>query len=143
MSSEDTLLGNDWKVQLGSDASPPVYSDSCAMFDFGEVGEEKPLVDVTSYCDDARAYRGGLADGSELPFQANYITGDVGIGMLKDAYDSGDRLPIRIISKADVSPQESFEFAAIVRGWKVNGPIGAKSVATFTLKISGPVLWNR
>src|ERR671912_259423 len=104
MASEDTLIGNDFKVMLGDGNSPEVFADLCAAFDFGSVGEEKSLIDVTSYCDDGRTYRNGLAEG-------------------------------------DNSPDEYFEFAATVRGWNVTGPIGEKSVLTFTLKISGEVLW--
>jgi hypothetical protein len=146
MSSEDTLIGNDWKVQLGDDSSPIVYADMCASFDFGSIGEEKPLVDVTSYCDAARAYRNGLADGVEIPLQLNYISGDTQATALYDAYQNDTLVNIRILKKtaADDSPEvepEYFAFSATVRAWNVTGPIGEKSVLTFTLKVSGQVLW--
>jgi hypothetical protein len=142
MASEDTLIGNDWKVQLGDDASPPNYSDVCAAFDFGSVGEEKPLVDVTTYCDDARAYRNGLADGVEIPLQCNYIPGDATLQALSQAYKDDTIVPVRIIRKEEESPEgEFFAFNATVRAWNVTGPIGERSVLTFTLKISGEVTW--
>jgi hypothetical protein len=142
MASEDTLIGNDWVVQLGNGDSPPVFSDLCAAFDFGSVGEEKPLVDVTSYCDDARAYRNGLADGVEIPLQNNFIPGDLQLVALYDAYKNDELVDIRIMRK-DSSPDEYFQFAATVRAWNVTGPIGERSVLTYTLKISGEVLWVR
>lgn len=145
MASEDTLIGNDFKVMLGDGNSPEVFSDLCAAFDFGAVGEEKPLVDVTAYCDIARAYRNGLADGVEIPLQCNFIQGDA---LLRELYQhyKNDTVPnFRIVVKdsADVdnSPEEYFEFAATVRAWNITGPIGEKSVLTFTLKISGAVTW--
>lgn len=142
MASEDTLIGNDWKVQLGDENSPPDYTDICAAFDFGSVGEEKPLVDVTTYCDDARAYRNGLADGVEIPLQCNYIPGDTTLQSLYNAYKNDTIVPIRIIRKAEESPDgEYFAFSATVRAWNVTGPIGERSVLTFTLKISGAVTW--
>lgn len=143
MSSEDTKIGNDWKVQLGDSSSPPNYSDICAAFDFGEVGEEKPLVDVTTYCDNGRTYRNGLADGVEIPLQCNYISGDATTASLYDAYKNDEIVNIRIVSKTEDSPDsaECFVFGATVRAWKVSGPIGGKSVLTFTLKISGAVTW--
>lgn len=140
MASEDTLLGNDWKVQLGDAASPPVFSDLCAAFDFGSIGEEKPLVDVTSYCDDARAYRNGLADGVEIPLQANFIPGDTQLKALYNAYKTDTLVHIRVTRK-NSSPAEYFDFLATVRAWNVSGPVGERSVLTFTLKISGEVLW--
>jgi hypothetical protein len=136
----ETLIGNDWEVLLGDDTSPPVYAQLCAAFDFGAVGEEKPLVDKTTYCDDARAYRNGLADGVEIPLQLNYISGDTLSKQLYDAYKADELVPIRV-SKKNASPEEYFEFLATVRAWNVTGPIGDKSVLTFTLKVSGEVLW--
>ncbi len=146
MASEDTLIGNDWVVQLGDDGSPIEFSDLCAAFDFGSVGEEKPLVDVTSYCDEGRAYRNGLADGVEIPLQNNYIPGDTLLKQLYDAYKADEIVTIRIARKIpDGSPEEEpteyFLFSATVRAWNVTGPIGERSVLTYTLKISGEVLW--
>lgn len=140
MASEDTLIGNDWVVQLGNGASPPVFADLCAAFDFGSVGEEKPLVDVTAYCDNARAYRNGLADGVEIPLQSNYISGDAQLQALYTAYRNNTLVDVRILKK-DSSPEEYFQFSATVRAWNVTGPIGERSVLTFTLKISGEVTW--
>lgn len=140
MASEDTLIGNDWAVQLGDGSSPPVFSDLCAAFDFGSVGEEKPLVDVTTYCDTGRAYRNGLADGVEIPLQSNYIPGDTQLAQLYQAYKTDTLVDIRIMYK-NSSPAEYFQFSATVRAWNVSGPIGERSVLTFTLKVSGEVLW--
>lgn len=149
MGSEQTLLGNDFKVLLGDDNSPPNYTDLCAAFDFGSIGEEKPLVDVTSYCDDARAYRNGLADGVEIPLQLNYIPGDDQAGILYQAYKNDELVLIRIAQKGqgeDDSPDfegDHFDFAATVRAWNVAGPVGDKASLSFTLKVSGEVLWVR
>lgn len=142
MASEDTLIGNDWVVRLGNGDSPPVFSDLCAAFDFGSVGEEKPLVDVTSYCDDGRSYRNGLADGVEIPLQNNFIPGDLQLVALYDAYKADELVDVQIYRK-NSSPDEYFQFQATVRAWNVTGPIGERSVLTYTLKISGEVLWVR
>jgi Phage tail tube protein len=145
MATQRVLLGNDFKVLLGDGHSPPHFADMCAAVDFGSVGEEKPLVDVTSYCDDARAYRNGLADGVEIPLQLNYISGDDTAKALYDAYKNDELVQIRIQKKddPDVSPTipEYFEFNATVRAWNVAGAIGERSTLTFTLKVSGSVLW--
>ncbi len=140
MASEDTLLGNDWVVQLGDASSPPVFANMCAVFDFGAVGEEKPLVDVTAYCDSARTYRNGLADGVEIPLQCNFIPGDTQLDALYTAYKNDTLVDIRILMK-DSSPEEYFQFQATVRAWNVSGAIGERSSLTFTLKVSGEVTW--
>lgn len=140
MSSEDTLIGNDLVFQIGDDNSPPNFTDMCAVFDFGEIGEEKTLVDVTALCDDARVYRGGLADGVEIPLQSNFIPGDASLIALKAAYDN-DEVPYFRVARKNASPDEYFQFKAAVRAWKFSGPLGEKSVFTYTLKISGGVTW--
>lgn len=146
MATERVLLGNDFKVLIGDENSPPNFTDMCAVVDFGSVGEEKPLVDITTLCDDARAYRNGLADGVEIPLQMNYISGDTAAIALYDAYNNDTLVPIRIQKKAqpDDSPSEEeeyFEFNATVRAWNVQGAIGERAALTFTLKVSGAVSW--
>lgn len=141
MASEDTLIGNDLVFMLGTDDSPPVYSDMCAVFDFGAVGEEKSLVDVTALCDEARTYRNGLPDGIEIPLQCNFLPDDDQALALKAAYDNDTVKNFRIARK-EGSPATVFEFRAIVRAWNVAGPIGARAVLTFTLKITGGVEWT-
>lgn len=142
MASEDTLIGNDLVFQIGDGNSPEVFADMCAVFDFGSVGEEKPLVDVTTLCDDARAYRNGLADGVEIPLQSNFIPGDTTLHTLYTAYKNDEVPRFRIARKGQSSPDgEYFEFSATVRAWNVTGPIGDRSVITYTLKISGEVEW--
>jgi len=144
MASEDTKIGNDFKVLLGDGNSPETFTDLCAAFDFGAVGEEKPLVDVTAYCDDARTYRNGLADGLEIPLQCNFIVGDQPLVDLYNHYKNDTVPTFRIvIDDGLASPSNFFEFAATVRAWNVTGPIGEKSVLAFTLKISGAVTWYR
>lgn len=143
MASEDTLIGNDLVFQVGDpDVSPVTYADMCAVFDFGSVGEEKPLIDVTALCDDGRAYRNGLADGVEIPLQCNFIVGDAQLERLYTAYSNDEIMPFRIHRKSG-SPDTHFDFFATVRAWNVTGPVGAKSVLTYTLKISGRVLWEQ
>lgn len=137
--AEKVFLGNDWKVQASFE-SPSNFADACSVADFGSVGEEKPLVDVTTYCDNARAYRNGLADGVEIPLAMNYVSGDTIAKALYDAYKADELVNIRIVSKDDPTA-EYFEFLATVRAWNVAGPVGERSTLTYTLKVSGEVLW--
>lgn len=141
MASEDTLIGNDLVFQLGDDASPPNYEDMCAVYDFGSIGEEKPLVDVTALCDAARTYRNGLPDGSEIPLACNFLPDDPQLRELYRSYKD-DEIRNFAIQQKDGSPGESFTFRATIRAWNVGAPIGERATFTFTLKVSGEVLWN-
>lgn len=140
MASEDTLIGNEFRFQIGNGASPEVFADMCAVVDAGSIGEESALVDTTALCDTARTYRRGLPDGLENPIVANFIQGDEQIQQLYSDYKAKTVRNIRMLI-ADSSPAEYIEFSAIVRGWNVGAPVGEKATMTFTLKATGDVNW--
>lgn len=138
----DSLIGNDFKFQIGDGEDPEVFVDFCAAFDVGEIGEEKPLIDITTLCDNVMKYRAGLIDGLEIPLQVNTSMQDPHIRTVYAAYGSGEALSFRLITKSPL-PEETFTFAAIVRGWRVQPPVGAKAVMSFTLKINSAVEWDQ
>ncbi len=139
MASEETLLGNDLRFQIGDGGSPEAFANMCAVVDPGTLGEEKPLVDVTAMCDPARTYRNGLADGTEIPLVVNFIPGDTQTRALYLGFKNDLVKRFRIVQVDN--PTDYFEFSAIIRGWNIAAPIGDKASMTFTLKISGEVLW--
>jgi hypothetical protein len=138
--SEETRIGNEFKFQIGS-GSPATFTDFCAVTDAGQIGESSPQIDVTSLCDEARTYRAGLADGSQINLKCNFLQGDATIRALYQAYKTKTRQVFRL-KVDDTSPEEYFEFNATVLGWNVTAPVGAKAEVTFTLKISGGVTWH-
>lgn len=140
MASEDTLIGNDFRFQVGNGASPEVFADMCSVVEANGIGEESPLIDTTSLCDQTRTYRRGLPDGLETPLMVNFIQGDTQIQYFYNAFKAKTLLNLRM-SIADSSPDEYIEFTAIVRGWSLGAPVGEKSSMTFTLKATGPVNW--
>lgn len=135
-----TMLGNEFTFQLGSNASPPEFTNFCAVIDTGSIGETKALVDVTSMCDQAHTYRPGLADGATPALKCNFAQGDTMIRSLYQQYKS-NALGIFRLKLDDTSPEEYFEFNAIITDWKLTTPVAGKSDITFTLKISGEVSW--
>lgn len=140
MASEDTLLGNELRLQLGSQDSPPTFADFCAISDISGLGESKPQVDVTTLCDVARAFRGGLAEGSEVTITANLIQGDAQTRAMFERYQDDDVVPFRLVF-LDVSPAEYFEFRGAILSWTIATPVGDKATMAFTVKISGGVDW--
>lgn len=133
------LIGNDFKFQIGDGASPESFTDFCAVFDVGELGEESPLVRLTTLCSDAEEYRAGLADGLEIPLQCNFEQADTQIRQLYTDYKNKTTRGFRLIAKT--APQDTLTFDAIVRGWRLSPPVGERAVANFTLKITGAVVW--
>lgn len=134
-----SLLGNEFQIQyLSTSVSPNAYTLLNAAVDFGEFGEEKPLVDITTLNSTAREYRNGLADGLEIALQMNYAEADSQWDALYNAYANDTTMYFKILVD-NSSPIEGWSFAATVRGWRVNGTPGEKASSTFTLKITGAV----
>lgn len=135
--SSFTRIGNEFKFQIGT-GSPPSFSNFCAVFDSGSIGENKPQIDVTSLCDAARVYRAGLADGAQITLKCNYLSGDSVILALYQAFKNHTVEVFRLLAD-DTSPPEAFQFHATILGWNVITPVGAKAEVNFVLKITGSV----
>jgi hypothetical protein len=140
MASEDTLIGNELRLQIGDGNSPEVFVDFCAASDVSGLGETKPQVDVTTLCDLARTFRGGLAEGAEVTITANLIQGDAQTRALFASYQSNEIVNFRL-TMLGTSPEEFFAFSGALLGWNVTPPVGEKATMTFTVKISGGVEW--
>lgn len=140
MSSEDTLIGNDLRLQIGDGNSPQAFVDFCAAGEVTGIGESKPQVEVTTLCDLARKFRGGLPEGSEVTIKANLIQGDLQTRELFQSYQADEIVDFRL-NMVDQSPEEYFAFSAAILGWSIDAPIGEKATMTFTAKISGGVEW--
>lgn len=140
MASENTLIGNELRLQIGDGNSPEQYTDFCAANDVSGVGETKPQVDVTTLCDLARKFRGGLPEGAEVTIVANLIQGDAQTRELFQAYKLDDVVNFRLIM-IGVSPEEFFAFSGSILGWNIANPVGERATITFTVKISGGVEW--
>jgi hypothetical protein len=140
MASEDTLIGNEFRFQVGDGASPETFANMCAVVEANGIGEESPLIDTTSLCDQARTYRRGLPDGLEIPLVVNFIQGDTQIQDLYTDYKNKTVRNFRM-TIADSSPEEYIELSAIIRGWNLGPPVGEKATMTFTLKATGDVNW--
>lgn len=140
MSSEDTLLGNELRLQIGDGNSPETFADLCASNDVSGLGENKPQIDVTTQCDEGRTYRGGLPEGADVTVKTNFIQGDAQVRALYQAYSNNEAVNFRL-SVVGSSPEEYFAFRTTILGWNVTPPVGAKAELTFNMKISGRVLW--
>lgn len=136
------LIGNELRFKyLDTTTSPNSYAVLDAVVDFGEFGEEKPLIDITEQSSSAREYRNGLADGLEIPLTMNFLGNSANISSFNrmySAYSNNTLMTFRIVT-LNSSPQFGFQFNATVRSWRVSAPVGEKSSVSFALKISGAV----
>lgn len=140
MASEDTLIGNELRLQMGDGNSPENFVDFCSASDVSGIGENKPQIDVTTLCDLVRKFRAGLAEGLEATITANLIQGAADIRALFQSYKADDIVNFRLTIVGS-SPQEFFAFAAAILGWTITPPVGEKATMAFTIKISGEVDW--
>jgi hypothetical protein len=132
-------LGNEYVFQVrNTTVSPIAYQTMNQVFDIGTIGELKPQVDITVLTSTAREYRGGLPDGTEIKVQMNFIANDLQWEFVKAAY-TADSTPTFRLLNSTASPNISLIFTAKVLGWDVSAPVGDRSVATFTLKVTGSI----
>lgn len=141
MASEDTALGNDLVLQIGTGDSPEEFLDFCAVNAVEGLGESKPLVDVTTMCDNARAFRNGLREGAELTINANLIRGDAQTRDLFQRYKVDEIVNWRLPFKDDSPSEEYFAFSTTILGWTLGSPIGDKATMQFSVKVTGGVDW--
>lgn len=102
-----------------------------------EVGEERPLVDVTPSDAAGRIYIGGIPEGLELSFAFNYDSANAQqTNMITDAKNNA------VVSLRVSVPSAStklFTFNAIHLGWRINPDKAKEMVLTIKVKISGGV----
>lgn len=138
----EALIGSEFRFQVGDGGSPETFTNICSATEVGELGEEKPLVDITTLCSLAREYRNGLADGLEIPVSFNFKAGDSQVAALYADFNANTLRNFRVVTLG--SPHAQFDFAATVRAWRITGITAGdnKAGVSFTLKISGGVDWT-
>ncbi|MEO8224130.1 MAG: hypothetical protein ABI661_04950 [Gammaproteobacteria bacterium] len=138
MDSSDTLLGSDFRLLIGDGNSPEGFVDACSIGDVAGLGESKSQVEVTTYCDDAKAFIGGLREGQEVTLTANFIPGATDVAALFAGWDSGSNMSFRFAMKS--SPDTVYlQWSGALLSWAFLPPVGDKASLTFTVKISGGV----
>ena len=91
------VLGKNATLQLGSDASPQVYTTIAEVLRCGPIGSTNPEVDVTNLDSTAKEYIAGLADGNTVDFDVNWISDNTQQLALRTAVTSGTTKNIRMV----------------------------------------------
>ncbi len=130
---------NQTALQLGNGASPQSFTtiaDGVALSGFGQKND---LIEVTNFQSTAKEFIGGLPDGQEITFTANYIPNNSQHVALMTAVRASSTKDFRLVLPPTVTPR-TFSFSAVCMAFSLSlGPNAALQMA-FTVKISGAIL---
>lgn len=125
-------------IKRGDGAATEVFNTIGEVLSMSGLGKTNPLVEVTSFDSSAREYIAGLADGTEITLECNYLPADTQQqGLIADV-DSGTVRNMQVAITDGTTPKQ-FDFAVTPLSWVINPSFDDKNTITFTLKISGAI----
>jgi hypothetical protein len=137
--ASSAVNANQSALQLGNGASPQVFTTIADGVSISGLGVKNDLIEVTNFQSTAKEYIGGLSDGQEVTFTANYIPNNSQHVALKSAVDARSTKDFRLVLPSTVTPR-TFSFSAVCLGWNMTlGPNAALQIE-FTVKVSGSIL---
>ena len=130
-------------ARLNTSVSPNAYDTIEENANISGLGVTNPLIDVTSHDSSAREYIAGLADGSEITIESNYIqtASNKQLDLMTDV-DNGTTSGFRLtMTNASVSPNtvKTFTFNAVCLTYEITPSFDDKHMISFNLKISGAI----
>jgi len=129
-----------WKFRLGDGTSPEDYDDLEEVFSISGLGKQNQLEDVTNFDspEGTMEYIAGLADGSEIAIECNYVpNAEIQEDMIAAVNARLNRS--FQIAYIGVSPEETFNFEGVPLGWSVTPSPTNRNTISFTVKISGDI----
>ncbi len=136
------VLGKNATLQLGSGASPNVFSSTIAeVLRCGPIGATNSEVDVTNLDSTAKEYIAGLADGNTIDFDVNFIANDSEQLSLRTSQAAGSTVNLRMIWQT--SPLQNAQFDLVLLGFEMGETTPEGQVtASISGRISGSILWS-
>ena len=135
------VLGKNATLQLGSGASPQVYTTIAEVFRCGPIGSTNPEVDVTNLDSTAKEYIAGLADGNNVEFDVNFIAGNTQQESLRTSQAAGSTVNLSMVWQT--SPNTTATFALVLLGFQMGETSAEAQVsATVSGRISGAITWS-
>jgi hypothetical protein len=138
----DARLGYSSELRRGDGASPETFTLVREVVNIGEVGEESELVDVSHMNSPGgrREFIYGLADGSEMDVECNYVPDDASQqGLIADSKNRVTRNFELECYDTDGVSEGVFLFSCLVMSWKVNLAVDEAQKINFTLKVTGEI----
>ena len=135
------VLGSGATLQLGSGASPQVYTTIAEVLRCGPIGSTNPEVDVTNLDSTAKEYIAGLADGNSLEFDVNWISSNTEQTSLRTQQASGSTVNMRMVWQT--SPNTTAVFDLVLLSFEI-GETSAESqiMASISGRITGSITWS-
>jgi len=133
----DAVLGYDSEFAIGTDASPPVYTDLIEVTEITFPNIVADDVDVTHMKspNKTREYIAGLKEGGECAVTCNWIDGNATDDIFVSLHASGATRPLRITTPRGVT----YSFDGYIKGIERNLPIDAQSTISATFKVASAV----
>jgi len=131
---------SNWQFAVGTNASPQVLTAIEEVFSVSGVGKTNEQIDVTNFDSPVgtKEYIAGLADGSEITVEANYIPAATQQPVVMTAVDNGDTR-LCLLTYTGSSPNKTWSFSAVCIGYEVVPNPTAQNTITFTFKITGSI----
>ena len=135
------VLGKNATLQLGSGASPQVYTTIAEILRCGPIGATNPEVDVTNLDSTAKEYIAGLADGNNVEFDFNFLSGNSQQDTLRTSTASGSTVNLKMTWLT--SPNQTAAFDLVLLNFEIgettpDGQVTGKVSG----RITGTILWS-
>ena len=125
-------------IKRGDGAGTEVFNAISEVLSMSGLGKTNPLVEVTSFDSTGREYIAGLADGTEITLECNYLPADTQQQALIGDVDNGTVRNMQVLITDGTTPL-TYSFAVTPLSWVINPSFDDKNTLTFTLKISGAI----
>lgn len=135
------VIGSGSTLQLGSGASPQVYTTIAEVLRCGPIGSTNPEVDVTNLDSTAKEYIAGLADGNTVEFDMNFIAGNTQQEALRTAQAAGNTVNLRMVWST--SPNTNAQFDLVMLGFEMGETTPEQQItSSVSGRISGSIVWS-
>ena len=135
------VIGSGSTLQLGSGASPQVYTTIAEVLRCGPIGSTNPEVDVTNLDSTAKEYIAGLADGNTVEFDMNWIAGNTQQQSLRTSQAAGSTVNLRMVWST--SPNTNAQFDLVLLGFEMGETTPEQQItASVSGRISGSIVWS-
>jgi len=130
-------VSNGTTLSLSTDSGSTYIALTCQITGFSGPGASAPEIDVTSLCDDARAYLQGLPDNGSIQINGYYDPADSGIVALRAAHVARTTLDWKIVF-SDTGATE-WTFQGHVAEFAVSATVGEALGLTASIRITGEI----
>ncbi|MEE4290116.1 MAG: phage tail tube protein [Cycloclasticus sp.] len=126
-------------IKRGDGAGTEVFNLFPEVISMSGLGKTNPLVEVTNFDSTGKEYIAGLADGTEVTLEANYLPADTQQqGLIADV-DAGLNRNFEIAITDGTTPK-TYAVTFTCLSWVINPSYDDKNTISFTLKISGAIV---